>query len=221
MTSDLANRARDLFGLALEQDPASRKAFLDEHCAGDELLRKEVDSLLIAHQQSESFLEPPARQHPPEESQSAPLTETSASSTQTATPDRALPENLSTTKTIGRFRILGVLGEGGMGVVYDAQQQHPRRRVALPLSRSRRWSSPALRTCLSADPNWPARCWNGSSGSTPQTRSAGRRYRAGRAVRTAGLYFRRSSSVQRSVHKGKRMRKSLQVHSFDQLVSLS
>jgi len=145
MTSDLANRARDLFGLALEQDPASRKAFLDEHCAGDELLRKEVDSLLIAHQQSESFLEPPARQHPPEESQSAPLTETSASSTQTATPDRALPENLSTTKTIGRFRILGVLGEGGMGVVYDAQQQHPRRRVALKVLKAGLATRPAMR----------------------------------------------------------------------------
>ncbi len=37
--------------------------------------------------------------------------------------------------TIGRFRILGRLGEGGMGIVFEAEQEHPRRHVALKVIR--------------------------------------------------------------------------------------
>jgi WD40 repeat protein/tRNA A-37 threonylcarbamoyl transferase component Bud32 len=41
--------------------------------------------------------------------------------------------------TIGRYRILGRLGEGGMGVVYEAEQQHPRRHVAIKVVRGGRF----------------------------------------------------------------------------------
>src|SRR5207247_11407823 len=37
--------------------------------------------------------------------------------------------------TIGSFRIVRKLGEGGMGIVYEAEQQHPRRAVALKVIR--------------------------------------------------------------------------------------
>src|SRR6185436_4148296 len=34
---------------------------------------------------------------------------------------------------IGRYRILRLIGEGGMGAVYEAEQDHPRRTVALKI----------------------------------------------------------------------------------------
>jgi eukaryotic-like serine/threonine-protein kinase len=45
--------------------------------------------------------------------------------------------------SIGRYRVLRLLGAGGMGVVYEAEQEEPRRAVALKVIRSI-WASPEL-----------------------------------------------------------------------------
>lgn len=53
------------------------------------------------------------------------------------TPARQLPAS------IGRYRIIRLLGEGGMGAVYEAEQDQPRRRVALKVIKTA-WASPEL-----------------------------------------------------------------------------
>jgi len=52
-------------------------------------------------------------------------------------PAHSLPES------IGRYRIIRLLGEGGMGTVYEAEQDHPRRSVALKVIKAA-WASPTL-----------------------------------------------------------------------------
>jgi WD40 repeat protein/tetratricopeptide (TPR) repeat protein len=101
-------------------DPASRRAFLDHACAGNEALRQEVDSLLAAHERMGEFLghRPTVLEHALEPAAYA------------ATPSDAEAPGTR----IGRYKLLQQIGEGGMGVVYMAEQEEPvRRRVALKI----------------------------------------------------------------------------------------
>ncbi len=105
------DRELELFLKAREIHDAEEQArFLDKECAGDPDLRSEVDSLL-AQDTSDDVLD-----H-----------DSIALSRHFPAPP--FP------KEIGPFKILRVLGEGGMGIVYEAEQSHPLRRVALKVIR--------------------------------------------------------------------------------------
>ena len=87
-----------LFHSALELSQKERAEFLDEACAGNDLLRREVEALLAAHQSSESFIENPALEL---EAQAL------AGEQDTRAPDTVIGQ------TIGHYRVIELLGAGG------------------------------------------------------------------------------------------------------------
>jgi serine/threonine protein kinase len=94
--------------------PEERQAFLDRACEGDASLRAEVEALLAAYERgAASFLESPP----------------SGLAATVAATDADLAG-----ATIGPYKLLERIGEGGMGVVYMAEQLRPvKRRVALKI----------------------------------------------------------------------------------------
>jgi eukaryotic-like serine/threonine-protein kinase len=100
------------FDLLAISDPAERAAYLDRECSGNPALRSEVESLLRAHDEVGSFMERPA----------GILTSTANYSPVTVRPGTM----------IGPYKVMEQIGEGGMGLVFVAEQQTPvRRKVAL------------------------------------------------------------------------------------------
>jgi serine/threonine protein kinase len=112
--------ANDLFLRAIEiPAPEDRRQFLDEACAVNPALRARVDGLLRAGEQAGSFLEHPAVGP-----------EATAAHISSATDPPGARVGPGT--VVGPYKLMEQLGEGGMGLVFVAEQQQPvRRKVAL------------------------------------------------------------------------------------------
>ncbi len=104
-------RIEDVFTEALAWPPEDRDQRLNDACGGDAKLRAEVESLLEAYAQAGPFMAEPSVEPAPTES---------------------LGEGPGT--TVGRYRLLQLIGEGGFGAVFMAEQREPvKRTVALKI----------------------------------------------------------------------------------------
>src|SRR6266542_6648412 len=116
-------KERDIFIAALQKEsPTERQAYLAEVCAGQPALREQVEALLRLYENAGSFLEKPAVEAGPTGAFLPALGGIAA----------AVQEQPGT--VIGPYKLVQVIGEGGMGTVFLAQQTEPvRRLVALKL----------------------------------------------------------------------------------------
>jgi tetratricopeptide (TPR) repeat protein/tRNA A-37 threonylcarbamoyl transferase component Bud32 len=122
MEADRWREINRLYHLALDLEPTARPAFLEQACSGDRSLKRGVLSLLEFADETGSF---------PGEPDLAVAGRGFATSSVAGANRAAVPPPLPA--TIGRYRVIGLLGEGGMGIVYEAEQDQPRRRVALKI----------------------------------------------------------------------------------------
>ncbi len=116
MSTQVHNRIREVFVAVCEHPPADQPRILDELCGDDSFVKSEVQSLLGFHH-NDTFLSASAM--------------SDAGFADNSDSQISMPPGTK----IGRCSITRLIGAGGMGVVYEARQDSPDRRVALKIMR--------------------------------------------------------------------------------------
>ncbi len=114
MIPDRWQKAKELFDAALKRSPDERLRFVDENCNGDEAVRREVESLLANAEDAAGFLEQPVVG-------------------EVAEAIVGNKEELLVSQSLSHYKIIKLLGEGGMGEVYLAEDTRLHRQAALKI----------------------------------------------------------------------------------------
>lgn len=125
MTPERWREIERLYHEAIERDRAAgdRAAFLEEACAGDEALRREVESLLDHHAQAKDFIEVPAVEA------HLPLLPRALRAARSF--HESVPSGQLVGRALGVYQLNAFIGAGGMGAVYRAVDTRLNRTVAI------------------------------------------------------------------------------------------
>src|SRR5204862_1048103 len=102
---------KEIVHAAVALAPHERANYLKQACDGDLTLQRAVESLLKSHEEENNFVDAPAYQ--------------------AAAQMLADDDEFKSGQTVAHYQIVSLLGEGGMGTVYLAEDTKLRRRVSL------------------------------------------------------------------------------------------